>query len=402
MALIRNTAAMRLRGRIGNTTYYTEGGRQIARVSQNSSNYGDTARRTEAQQAQRAKWGNLVNFYKASARWMPKAFETKKATQSDYNRFMQLNVASARIYLTRAMYAVGGCVVDGFRVSEGSLKSIRVVEDAPFFKTDLSLGTLTITDDTTVAQFSQALIENNSHLYEGCQISFVSYQQDVAADGTPTIICAAYEVTLSLSDATPVRTYLPSFCCNNVSGNLGTGEDLSTGAFAYVLSDSSRGSLKVSTQQLIVLNQPLITMYSSEEAKAASIGSYGVDADVFLASGSQPQGPIPQPNTITSISSGGKEVVAGSYVGDLDSFVTDYLYINFLNALPVDASSVSIGTYPNSEASSAFGFTTVEESVRIAKADLARWGGSAQDMTLRRIGVKVGSSTYTIEFAEND
>lgn len=289
MALIRNTAAMRLRGRVGNTTYYTEGGRQIARVSQNSSNYGETARRTEQQQSQRAKWANLVNFYKASRSWMPKAFENKKRTQSDYNRFMQLNVGTASVYLTKEMYAQGGCVVEPYKITEGSLRSIQVYKDVNVWRTDLQIGQLIVNEDTTVGALSSALIQNNSHLHNGVQITFVSYQQAVTPTEVPQVICTAYELTLDNLSQVKARAFLPSFCLNNVRGTIGTDEAISTGAFAYILSDSTSGKTLVSTQSLVSNNEVLIEQYSSIQAREASIASYGVDSDVFLMSGSYAQ-----------------------------------------------------------------------------------------------------------------
>lgn len=292
---------MRLKGRVGNTTYYTEGGRLIARVSQNSSNYGDTASRTELQQNQRAKWGNLVNFYKLSKGWMKKAYENRKANQSDYNRFMQLNSGFARVYLTKDMYAQGGCVVDAFRISEGSLRSIQVLEGLDYYATDLSLGDLVINNSTTVARFSQALIENNNNLHTNMQISFISYQQDVNQFGTPQLICTPYEVTLDEESEALLRDYLPEFCSTTVEGFLGTNTNISIGAFAYVLSETVAGKTLVSTQLLVTNNRALLSEYTSNEAIAASIASYGVDKDVFLASGSEPSGSTSQPLFISEV-----------------------------------------------------------------------------------------------------
>lgn len=309
MAYIRNTAAMQLKGKVGNTTYYVESGRQLARVSQNSSNYGETARRSEAQQFQRGKWGNLVNFYKASKSWMRKAYETKKRTQSDYNRFMQLNTQDARIYLTKNMYANGGCVVDMFRISEGSLRSIQTNKVGDLYKTDLRVGSLTIDADTTIADLTQALLLNNNQLRDNMQISFISYQQDVDTYGTPYIICTAYELTLDSIGGQKVRAYLPEFCSSVVDGCLGTNNRISTGAFAYVLSETLNGVTRVSTQSLITKNDGLINQYSSLSAQRESIDSYGVDEDIFLTSGSVPTDPTPQPIYLQRI---------GVVGGDLD------------------------------------------------------------------------------------
>ncbi len=58
---------------------YTQGGRTLQReLAPEVKNP-----KTPAQMGQRVKWANLVAFYRANASWMPKAFENKKATQSD-------------------------------------------------------------------------------------------------------------------------------------------------------------------------------------------------------------------------------------------------------------------------------------------------------------------------------
>lgn len=318
MGVIRNTASMQIRGRVGNTTYYVEGGRQIARVSQNGSNYGESASRTEKQQFQRGKWGNLVNFYKVSKSWMRKAFESKSRTQSDYNRFMQLNTANGRIYLTKNMYANGGCVVDNFRISEGSLRPIDVVKVGAQYRTSLNIAELEITDDITIDVFSDFLIQYNSYIREGMQISFISYQQTLTPDGVPSLVCTAYEVTIDTTSEDKLRDYLPNFCSQNVDGYLGTSNQISTGAFAYVLSETRSGKTSVSTQTLITKNANLIDEYSSEEAIKRSIDSYGVDADVFLTSGSYPKQATEQPVFIDSLLCGkGGDVVFHINAGDL-------------------------------------------------------------------------------------
>ena len=63
--------------------------------------------RTTQQMTQRVKWSNLVNLYRANRSWMKYAFETKKTNQSEYNKFMSLNVAASAIYLPKNVAAAG-------------------------------------------------------------------------------------------------------------------------------------------------------------------------------------------------------------------------------------------------------------------------------------------------------
>lgn len=271
-----------MRGRVGETTYYVNGGQQIARQARNNSNYGDTARRSEAQQLRRIMWANLVNFYKASATWMPKAFETKKRNQTDYNKFMQLNIGAAKIALTKDEAAAGACVVDEFTVSQGSLPTIELTQQLTGYTTGIALGDLTIGATTTIGQLTAAILANNSIYREGMQLSFVNYTQSVDPLGIPRLVCRLYEVTLISDSVELVRSYLPEFASTTIDGMLGCTNQAADGAFTYIVSEIVAGALRVSTQQLTSKNQFNVIVYSSETQVDKAVASYGVDQEVIL------------------------------------------------------------------------------------------------------------------------
>lgn len=282
MAIIRNAANTLMKGRVGQTTYYISKGQQVARQSRNDSNYGEAARRTLGQQERRVMWSNLVEFYKVSARWMPKAFETKGVGQTDYNKFMAINVPSARIPLTKSQAEAGACVVDGFVVSQGSLPSIEITQLTNAWKTNLLIGSLTIGAATTVGEISLALINNNANCREGMQLSFASYQQTVDPLGTPRVNCRLYEFTLSTTDTSLVRDHIPALGLTSVDSAIGTSSEVPVGGFAWILSELQNGTLKVSTQLLTVNNSTLIAQYIGEQQLTAAIESYGLDTEVVL------------------------------------------------------------------------------------------------------------------------
>lgn len=303
MGIIRNAANTLIKGRVGQTTYYISKGQQVARQARNDSNYGDTARRTQLQQERRILWANLVNFYKISARWMPKAFESKRVGQTDYNKFMAINVPTARIALTKSESEAAACVVDTFLVSQGSLPSIEISQDVDGYLTNIGVGNLTIDETTTIAQFTTAAIANNANIREGMQLSFVQYTQSVDPLGTPRAICRCYEVTLSTTSSAPLRNHLPEICTQVVDGYLATVASPATGGFTYILSELQGGALKVSTQQLVTINFQLISQYTSASQISAAIQSYGLDQEVVL----NPNGSVSQqeegiPNYIQSVS----------------------------------------------------------------------------------------------------
>lgn len=299
MGIIRNASNRLIRGRVGDTTYYVSLERQIARQALNSSNYGESARRSEAQQSRRVKWSNLVNFYKLSKGWMPMAFESKKKGQSDYNRFMSINLNTSRVALTRDEALQGAVVVEPFVITQGSIPSVDITKSGSVWRTSIKLGNLAITEATTNAQFTAAVTANNMGIRKGMQLSFVSYQQLTTSAGIPQCTCGFYEITLSDTDATPVRVYLPDFCSQVVNGNLGTSDNISVGCFAYILSEVVAGQIRVSSQSLINNNAANITAYASVQQLERAINSYGVDGEVVLSPISlNKQEPIEQPLSI--------------------------------------------------------------------------------------------------------
>lgn len=318
MAIIRNAANTIRKGRVGETTYYVSGGQQIARQSRNDSNFGESARRSEAQQSRRVMWANLVNFYKASQTWMPKAFETKKRNQSDYNKFMAVNIGNSTIALTKDESAAGACIAAPYIVSQGSLPSIEIVQLTNQWRTSLALGTLVIDDETTNAQLTAALEASNAHIRAGMQLSYVSYQQSVDPLGTPRLICRCYEITLSRTSSDVVRDFLPEFCSQSIQGYLGTNDNISIGGFAYIVSELVTGGLKVSTQQLVSTNSDLISQYSSSTHINEAIRSYGLDQEVILSpTGTVMQEAEAQPVYISRLVSGDRTYNSGAYVGTI-------------------------------------------------------------------------------------
>lgn len=286
MSKIRVTSNPMQSGRNGASTYYISNGTQIVRPSRNNSNYGPEASRSPAQQLRRIMWANLVNIYKVSSFWMPRAFENAKGGQSDYNIFMQLNMDSSRIALTKQEAALGACVIEDVKISLGNIPSISHLKSDGYIVTSISIGT---DPDafTTVANFSKALIENNPQVYEGMQLSFIYYLQTLDAQNTPRIQCFAYEVTLDTKDTERlVVDLLPSQMIEPQSGSLAVNLESMQGACCFIWSDTtSRGKIRVSSQSLVSKNDYLIEAYGSTVQYQKAMESYGVDVGVFLQSG---------------------------------------------------------------------------------------------------------------------
>lgn len=247
--------------------------------------------RTLAQMEQRTKWANLVNFYRANAGWMKYAYETKKSNQSEYNKFMSLNVPNARIYLPKSIASQGGCVVDAYTMTQGSLASVEFTYQASKWKTNIYLpADFTLSQLSTVGEVSAALIQMNPALREGDQISFVRLTQQVNSNsGVPFVVVRKYEVILNSNDFRPFYDFMPiDYIVQVTAGGtsqLAVNDSGNAGGFLVILSRTIAGKTYVSSQDIVVANNSaLIEQYSSAAAQQAAIDSYGESADAFLTS----------------------------------------------------------------------------------------------------------------------
>lgn len=299
---------MWLRGakkKLGGTVLYTQGGRTLQReLAPEVKNP-----KTPAQMGQRVKWANLVAFYRANSGWMPKAFENKKATQSDYNKFMSLNASRSRIYLTKEQARQGACVVDSYQVSDGTLQPVDVFPTAQDWVTNLYLTGLDKLDETTtLAAFSSALLSSNAGLRSGDQISFIRVTQLFNNTTViPYVQVRAYELLINAQGSGLVKDYWPIEL-------VGLGEEQGTpalmvnnnnkqGGFAIIVSRTQGGRVLVSPSQITQVNMAaVINQYSSSAALADAIASYGQGDEVFLDSkGANAIGQLPTTLSITAI-----------------------------------------------------------------------------------------------------
>lgn len=247
--------------------------------------------RTESQMSQRVKWANLVNLYRANRSWMKYAYETKKSNQSEYNKFMSLNVANSRIYLTKPIANAGGCVVDSYIVTQGSLLSIEFVPTSNgYFRSNIEIAGSTNLQTISVKDFSDMVVERNPAIRYGDQLSFIRMTQMTnASTGVPYVIVREYEVIIDTNNLLPLSNYLPSDLITTWGSSpayLAVGSATGrSGGFAMILSRTISGKTYVSSQRVIpVAMDAYIEAFSSQGALQAAIDSYGVSDDAFLSS----------------------------------------------------------------------------------------------------------------------
>lgn len=291
MAVTRNNLSMKMNGKVGAYSFYTStGGRQVARIANNSSNYGETAKRTVAMQTRRSRWGNLVSFYSANKDLMARAYERKAANISDYNRFMQLNIPLATVSLVKDDFMRGMAILQEYVIADGSLPEIDVAEvqeDGCVF--NLLTGIDEEFADKTIGQVSVDLLDNNPQLQQGDQLTFVSYTNAGTTPSTIRIYRHLCEMTIDTKSAVSFGTLKYA---NIIAGNglkvvvAGQGDVFGQ---AIIHSRSVGGSLLVSRAKITLNNDTLVRQFSAPEAVKKAIDSYGVDNEKLLEPGSPEQ-----------------------------------------------------------------------------------------------------------------
>ena len=279
---ILNGIIKKMTGSAGQLTFKTVNGQTV--VSEKVTVVKNA--RTAGQQRQRMKWVNIIRMYSGIAPLLKNGFEKKMAQQSDYNMFVRLNSAASPVYLTKSEADGGGCIAAPYQITQGSLPSIVITGEGAEAKTDIALGSLSISASTTVAEFAKAVVDNNADFDYGDQISFYDVLQRVNAETQiPYCQFSASYVVLDKNSAVKLLDLVNKAGFASVGGVLAHGEDEGDGVFAWVHSRYDGGKTRVSTQFLIN-NNSLLDDYRSDDAYAEACKSYGGVSTVFL----QPDG----------------------------------------------------------------------------------------------------------------
>lgn len=296
MAVTRNNLSMKMNGRVGAYTFYTTtGGRQVARIANNGSNYGESAKRTVAMQTRRTKWGNVVSFFRQNKDLMARAFERKGSNLSDYNRFMQLNIPIASVALTRDAFMKGICVLQEYTIADGSLPEItHDVQEEDGFTFNLLCTLDGELADYSIKDISVNLMEKNPQILEGDQLTFVSWTNADNVGGGLRLYRYLVEMTIDRNSTMSFGLLKNSNIVASVNGKIIIQGFGSVFGQAIIHSRSVGGNLLVSPAK-IALSSPLyVAQFSAPEAVKKAIDSYGVDVEKLLEPGS-PEQPSPAP-----------------------------------------------------------------------------------------------------------
>ena len=270
----------KISGSAGNVTFKQRSGETI--VSEKVTQVRNP--RTNAQMQTRTKWANIVAMYKGIRPLINYGFESKPKNLSDYNMFVKVNMQRTPVYLTKQQVAGGACVAAPYQFTQGSLPAIVVTGSGNGAKTDIYLGGITLGSATTVAQFAQAVVENNADYRYGDQISFFRIAQKVNEEtGIPYCQFSASKVVLDAADTeTKLWDAVNRVGFSAVDSVLGHSESNFVGAFGWVHSRKTDGKTLVSSQSLVAVNDALLAEHQGDMAYNLAKSSYGQSTEAFL------------------------------------------------------------------------------------------------------------------------
>ena len=278
---ILNGIASKLKGSAGSLTFRRSAGRTI--VSEKVTEVKIS--RTEPQQRHRTKWANVVQMYKGIRPLLNYGFESRPKNLSDYNMFVKINMQQTPVYLTKQQVAGGACVAAPYQITQGSLPAIVTTGTGQNGVSDIRLGGESLTNNTTVAEFSQAVVNNNADYRYGDQISFFLIKQKVNAEtGIPYCQFSAEKVVLDAANTEKlVDVVSGSHGFASVDGKLGHSGNDGDCVYCWVHSrKSANGKTLVSSQTLLDANS-ILASYQGDDAYTLASSSYGQSISAFLS-----------------------------------------------------------------------------------------------------------------------
>ena len=261
-------------------TRQTAHGTILARAPRKTAN----ARRSARQANLRCQLANMSANFKLYQGKLKLAWEGKKAGLSEYNCFVASNYDKNPVYITKSMRVAGACVLAESYISSGSLAPIdTTVDGSGVMVSDLKLGGLVIDAQTTVADLTMAILQNNAEWEDGDQLTWFYGVQRVDSAGTPRATLTAEKVVLDTTNENALWGVVSEIGFSSVQGSgfmvngyvLGMSQALVNAGGVWVHSrEKDSGSIKVSSQQMTVVSD-VLAQYQTYQAMKASADSYG-------------------------------------------------------------------------------------------------------------------------------
>lgn len=237
--------------------------------------------RTEAQARVRMQIANLQILFSRFQGTLAKGFENLPRHMNARAAFLKANYNRIPVFLKKDEVAEGSCILVPVQVTRGSLPTITATKSGSVYQSSIALGSLVISATTTVAELSEAIINNNADFKQGDQIAYFALTQWVDGLGVNRVRVKRQRLTLDRLNTAVLPSSFIGGGFATVSGYLGQGA--AADGFFYVHSRKTASELQVSTQFIHVESNTLYTQYGTDSAFNAAAASYGgLTPDVYL------------------------------------------------------------------------------------------------------------------------
>lgn len=300
-------------GKVGSLVFARRLGQQVTRP------YNGTPAnpKTRAQMSRRIKWANIINMWRLLKPFISMGMQNRKTTQSDYNKFVSLNLNQSEAYLLKDEARQGATLLAPYIVTSGSL-GLRSMRSAAI--TGIAVGGISL-ETATIGQLSAAIIANNQGIQVGDQITVFALGQELV-EGIPQVLPYAFkfivaDAALDAPALDAIEVFGPVTPAVE-GGYLAfefTGVEYSAYAGCIVQSRIlADGTLAVSDSRLTVEYDVDGVLQSSNPFSASqseALSSYGYNTDAFLSPASAGQVSPVVRSTIEGVSANGTAVVNG-------------------------------------------------------------------------------------------
>ena len=220
---------------------------------------------TPLQMAHRLTWSNIIANYRVLKEGLREGWENIPQGQTRFNQFISVNAKSQPYALTKEDFKAGACIVVPYQITRGSLEPIKVDVSAgiPMAKTNIAVGDLTIDDQTTIGQFADAIVTNNTDWEYGDKLTYFALVQYVKG-GVPRVAMSYAAITLVEDSEVILKDEVSLTGIKNVGGVLGHDKTAAVGGFCWVHSrHDADGNLMLSSQKIIANNDDMIARYTT-------------------------------------------------------------------------------------------------------------------------------------------
>ena len=203
-------------------------------------------------------------------------------------------------------------MVAPYKITHGLLNSISVSGSGKTAVTSIAVGSLTINAETSVAAFSNAVVENNRSFNYGDQITFfLVFETMNDVTHIPVADVDACCIVLDKNNNAKLLSVVDprGFAVKNGFLAAKQDEDFGDHGMVWIHSRKDKGnsSTEISAQYLVCENS-LLKSYQSEDAYDSAANSYGGVNNIYLS----PSGVLNPNSTDSSEPSGGNSGGASS------------------------------------------------------------------------------------------